>query len=241
MNPYGSDNQNSPPAGQAFTAREGLDEKSKILIGTVSKIACDTQGKILSLLKLTRIVEKVAAGTGATGELLASLIRHLPKLFADVQVANLEAPEAYVSLPAKPQYKIWRDGEPAKIVSDISKYEKQKDNYLFWIDLEEEKHESTICPGRRIRPTAINLLIYLVERIGGRIPATDVLREVFECEPGGDKLDKYEKDQIQQQLRALQNFCGGQFREHLFPYKFNRGLGLQESFSNKYFIFTRLC
>lgn len=231
--------------GLGFAAQEGLDEKSKILIGTVVKTMCDTQGKMLSLMDFKLIVGETAAGTGASGEFLATLLRHLPNLFVEAQVANLEVAEAHVSVPQKPLYEIWTEGEHNVIEVDtivdyLQTKKKKKKNYLLWLDRDEKKHKSIRSPGQTLGSEAVDLIIYLVERLGRRVPCVDVLRDVFKDEPMSNMLDEHERNKIEQQLTALNKFCGRKLRRHLFSDKFGRGLGLRRSFSDKYFIFARL-
>ena len=225
--------------GLGFAEEAGVDRVSRIVIGTVAKLFCEPQGKMPSLFRLEGRIGKIAAGTEASGELLAALLRHLPKLYMEARAANLESAEATVSLAAKPQYEVWTGGN-RQIVSSISEEEQKKEKYLFWIDLDEKVHKSIICPGKTVGPEAIRLFICLVDRLGKRVPKTDLFKEVFEEKKEKDKFEDDEKDKVEQQLSALQKFCGGEFRKYLFGEKFKKGLGLDRSFSKKYFVFSRL-
>ena len=48
------------------------------------------------------------------------------------------------------------------------------------------------------------------------------------------------KSKIEFHLTALQKFSGGEFRKHLYPRKFEMGIGLKKSFADKYFLFRRI-
>ncbi|RKY12750.1 MAG: hypothetical protein DRP65_00070 [Planctomycetota bacterium] len=226
--------------GLGFAEEAGVDRVSRIVIGTVAKLFCEPQGKMPSLFRLEGRIGKIAAGTEASGELLAALLRHLPKLYMEARAANLESAEATVSLAAKPQYEVWTGGN-CHIVSSISKEEHKKEKYLFWIDLDEKRHESIICPGKTIGSEAVDMLLCLVKKLGVRVSLDEVFKEVWKEELRKNvQLRKAQENKVDQQLSALQRFCGGEFRKYLFGEKFKKGLGLDRSFSKKYFMFSRL-
>ena len=222
-------------------SQKGLGIRGIILRETVLRASFRIPEQGLSASQLRDIVEKTATECGAKGELLAALTNYLPSLYVDVLAAKLDATEADILLlSAQPQYRIWTGGKK-RIVSDISQYEKRKQEYLFWIDKDDKTHESPRNPGNKIGHEAIDLLIYLVERLGRRVPPAEILEQIFEDKPVDDKLDQYHKNKIEVQLTALQKFSGGEFRKYLFADKFKRGLGLKSSFADKYFIFSQLC
>jgi len=189
---------------------------------------------------VTDVVRKAAVDSGATGELLAILLRHLPSLLWETQAANLEVAESSISLSVTPQYEIWTAGAH-RIVQDINYYERKKDQYLFWIPLDAKKHRSPEDPEKTIGPRAIALLLYLVEQLGTRTKFEQVVREVWNDEPHGDaEMRRSQQNQLEQQLTKLEQFCDGAFRRYLFADKFGKGIGLDKAFADKYFIFRRL-
>ena len=225
----------------AFSAEQGLtgegaDRVSRIIRLTVTEVLFETKGKRVSLFELEKLVGKIAAGMGASGELLAALVRNLSKLCVEARAANLQNTNALVSRVI-PQYMIWTNGE-REIVKDIGVYEKRKKEYLVWIDCDERVHRSVRKKGVKLGEEAIKLLIYLIERLGRRTQVTQVLRDVFYDTIMNPR--ETEKNKIEQQLTALQKFCGGGFRKYIFGEWFKKGLGLHEAFSDKYFIFSRL-
>ena len=221
-------------------AEEGLDKISRIVLATVAKLLCEMQGQRVSLFGIERLVSKTAAGTGASGELLATMVRHLPRFCMEARSANLEATEAHVSRAVMPQYEIWTEGE-RRIVDSIGDYEKKKKNYLLWIDLDEKVHRPTIRATETIGTEAISLLCCLVKRLGARVSLEEVLKEVWGEEVRKKvELRDAQVGKLEQQLTSLQKFCGGEFRKYLFGEKLKKGLGLDRSFSKKYFMFSRL-
>jgi hypothetical protein len=222
------------------SSRKGLDKKRQIALATVSKALDETQAKMLSMSELENTIGGIAASNGANGELLAALLRTVPVLCRDIETATLETDVANILISAKAQYRIWMDGT-SHIVDNISGWFQKKENYLLWLDLDEKNHASTRSSGSQIGPKAIQLLIYLVERIGQRVSFEELLKEIWNEEIDEEACYRgLQENKVDQQLRALQNFCAGQFRKYLFPEKFSKGIGLIRSFSDKYFIFTRL-
>jgi len=214
---------------------EGIGTVSMIIFLTVAEVLCETQGKTISLFELEKRVGKLAAEVGASWELLAALVHYLPKLYVAARRANLQATNALVSCHVIKQYIIWTQGE-CRIVNNIGVYEKKK--YLLWIDCDERVHRSVRKKGVKIGKTAIELLIYLIERLGKRTQVAQVLRDVFD-DPTMNPRET-EKNKIEQQLTALAKFCGGGFREYIFGEWLKKGLGLYEALSDKYFVFSRL-
>ena len=225
----------------AFSAEQGLtgegaDRVSRIIRLTVTEVLFETKGKRVSLFELEKLVGKIAAGMGASGELLAALVRNLSKLCVEARGANLQTTNALVSRVI-PQYMIWTNGE-REIVKDIGVYEKKKKKYLIWLDCDERVHRSVRKKGVKLGDEAIRLLIYLIERLGRRTQVTQVLRDIFDDTTADPGLT--EKNKIDQQLTSIENFCGKGFRDYIFGEWFKKGLGLHETFSDEYFIFYRL-
>lgn len=107
--------------------------------------------------------------------------------------------------------------------------------------MDEKLHKSIISPDETIGPEAINLLLCLVKRLGGRVSLDEVVKEVWNEELSKEpQRRKSQVDRLEQQLSVLQRFCGGEFRKYLFGEKLKKGLGLDRSFSKKYFVFSSL-
>jgi hypothetical protein len=85
--------------------------KETILIGTIVRTLPAIQGQKLALPDLRQIVKKAAVDSGATGELLATLVRHLPQLILATRLADLDAAEASLSLPLRTTYENLPHGE----------------------------------------------------------------------------------------------------------------------------------
>ena len=153
--------------------------------------------------------------------------------------AKPDVAEAFVSVAQKPQYEIWTTGAH-EIVDDISEFEQKKEGYLFWIDLNDRPPVLEEDSRKHLGTYAVNLLLYLVRpgRFGRLTSLSDILREVWQIEK--KEPDDLDKGRIAQYLAQLQKFSRGKFHKHLLEAKRERGLGLKESFKDKYFIFRRV-
>ncbi len=221
----------------SFAKGSALDLVTPIVLATVAEAFRNINGKNVSTAKAEELIGRAAAQFGAGVELTASLIRHLPLLCIEAMKSPENADKAVINLTVTAQYKVWADGN-TWVAQDIAEYEVKKDEYLFWLDLDEKSHVSPISPDRRIGPKAVALLVYLVEHLGVPVPAHDVLRDVFEDDSQAITEDR--KDKVEQQLSKLQKYCGGYFREYLFGLWTEKGLGLKEAFVDKYLFFSRL-
>ena len=221
----------------SFADDNSLDLMTPIILGTITETTYVLKNKKVSTSELEQIIGSAAARQGAKPNLTACLIKNLPSLFNDLMSCKQNAAEAIIRTAPKPLYKIWTKGK-VFTAENMDGYEKIKDSFLFWIDLDAKSHISSLDKKSRISKEAIGLLIYLVEKIETPIPATEVLRDVFDDDT--NKVDETQKNKVEQQITKLQKFCDGQFREHLFGNWPKNGLGLKESFANKYFIFKRL-
>ncbi len=221
----------------SFAKGSALDLVTPIVLATVAEAFQKINGKSIPASKAEQLVGHAARKFGAKPELTASLMRHLPALYLDAIAASDGTDAAVISQEPVIQYKIWADGK-AWVAQDITEYEAKKDEYLFWLALNEKSHTSPISDDRRIGPKAVELLVYLVEHLGMPVPALDVLRDVFgdDDQPIGER----QKDRVEQQLSKLEKFCGDHFREHLFGLWAEKGLGLKSAFADKYFFFSRL-
>jgi len=204
--------------------------KEQIVVGTLYELLFMTRGREYSQQKMESIVLKVARAYGASPEMLRQMAEHSPPLLIGMRSTNEEVSESTVSSVTPPTFEVWVDGNH-HIVEDISSYEKRKEEYLLWIDLDQ--------PGK-IRPRAIKLLKYLVEHIGQRIPFEVILKDVFDDPLTGKPFEESNRNKVEVQLTVINKFSRGQFRKHLFRNKFTCGLGLSKTFSAKYFLFRRL-
>ena len=193
-----------------------------------------------SLSQLEDIVKKFAVHWGAGDHLFALLLSKLPPMLKELQLLPVADKGSKTFSPAKTQYRIWTKGE-CNIVEDISRYEADKKRFDFWIDRDEKQHQSFKNPLASIGPKAVNLLIYLVERLGTRVSKEQLLTDVW-GEDAAQDIDckKSQKNKIQQQFTKLEQFSGGRFLPHMFGQKLKKGIGLQRSFEDSYFIFERL-
>ncbi len=221
----------------SFAKGNALDLVTPIILATVAETFHGISGKNISAEKAEEIVGRAAMRFGAGVELTASLMRHLPLLCIEAMVTSESADKAVVTHTPTVQYKIWAGGK-TWVARDVAEYEAKKDEYLFWLDLDEKSHVSPISADRRIGPRAVALLIYLVDHLGAPMPALDVLRDVFDDDCQTITEDR--KDKVEQQLSKLQKYCGGHFREYLYGLWTEKGLGLKETFANKYLFFSRL-
>ena len=225
----------------SFAAGNTLDLVTPITLATLSAALHNIRRERPSSAELKRLIRQSAAHYGAKPGLTAVLVRHISALCTEILTDKVDADQGIVFAVSKPQYQIWTNGE-SPIVASISEYEKHKDDYLFWIDLNETSCVSKKFANRRLTPRAVELLKYLVERLGTPIPVEDVMRDVFDDvmsdDPESDNSEG-DKNKIDQQLSKLNKFCGGQFRKYVFAKWFTKGLGLKNSFADKYFLFER--
>ena len=212
----------------SFAAGGTIDFVTPITLATLSATLYNINRERLSSAELEKLIRQSAAHYGAKPRLTAALVRHISALCMEILTVKAGGNDAVVSAAPKPQYKIWTNGE-SRIVDSISKYEKHKDDYLFWIDLNETSYVSKKFRNRRLSPRAVKLLKYLIERLGTPVPVEDIMSD----DPEGDK------NKIDQQLSKLNTFCGGRFRKYCFAKWFDKGLGLTTAFAEKYFLFER--
>jgi len=216
----------------SFAAGDTLDFVTPITLATLSATLHNINRERLSSAELKKLIRQSAAQYGAKPRLTAALVRHISALCMELLTVKTDVDEAVVSAASKPQYSIWTDGE-IRIVSSIDNYRKRQGKYLLWIDLDEKSKRQNKLPD----PRAIELLKYLVKNIGCRNPVEDVLKYVFE-DTIGDSPD-HDKNKIDQQITQLNNHSNRQFRRYLFRKWFENGLGLENSFKDKYLLFSR--
>ena len=217
----------------SFATSSSQDLVTPIVLATVAETISTINAKKLSGSKLEKFIGDTAARFGAQPGLAATLLKHLPALCKEALGGKTDGT---VSTSPDNQFKIWTNGE-SKIVQSIDEHEKQKDKYLFWIDLDEKKHVSKLDASRKLSPRSIQLLKCLVEQLGSPIPVGEILIDAFE--DSSDIPVATDESRIEQQLSKLHKFCGDQFRQYLFAKWFRNGLGLKDSFADKYFLFSR--
>ncbi len=220
-----------------FSQKKSLDLVTPIVLATVAETISKINAENLSGSGLKKFISTAAARFGAKPSLTAALVNHLPSLCAEALGAKDDISEGIISRAPATQYTVWIDGE-VKTVSDISEYEKHKEKYLFWLDLDQTSHRSKVNPGKSIGPEAVRLLEYLLEKLGATRPISDVLKDAFLDDTS--EITDAEKNKIEQQITKLHQYCGGRFRQYLFKDKFKNGLGLMCSFGGKYCLFSRL-
>lgn len=217
----------------SFAKDCAIDMVTPIVLATVAETMRQVSVKKHSLEQLATLVSKAAAKFGAEPSLTACLEGSLPKLCIDILTCDPNAEQATVSKSPQSQYRIFVNGG-TEIVSSIDEYRKDISKYLFWIDLDNKPDKSA----PRLDPMAINLLKYLVKNIGIRNSITDILRKVYEDTPSN--ISKSDKEKIAQHLSQLNKYGKEQFLRYTFSDWRNKGLGLKESFFDKYFLFIRL-
>ncbi len=225
--------ENEIPCGRSI-------DESLIFLGVVGESVTEATRGTFSLSQLEDIVKKAAVHWGAGDHLLAMLLCKLPSMLKELQLLPAVNEESKTFLHVKTQYRIWTKGE-CEIVKDITKYEAEKNSFDFWIDRDEKKSRPLKKKLANIGPKAVDLLIYLVERLGERVSKEQLLRDVWGEEVYQDiECERSQQNKIELQLTKLEQFCGGKFRQHLFSKKFEKGIGLNSLFKNSYFIFERL-
>ncbi|MFC1636711.1 hypothetical protein ACFL5Z_17930 [Planctomycetota bacterium] len=211
-------------------------DKTIIVLATVAETVCTIQNNKLSKSDIEAIIGKAAVNWGASGDLLAAVIRYLPQLYIATRSANLEPSETCISLPVKLQYEIWTEGQH-RIVKNIGKYKKNKNKYLFWADITNRQYESLgqkRCP---LSTPALRLLLYLAENMGISIPRTMVFEHVIETTSDGVVGWK---TRLAHYFTELRKFAGEDFKEIYLPPpdRFTDTVTLNKSFKNKYFVFV---
>ncbi len=220
----------------SFANDNAVDLVTPVILATVAETARKANGKSLSVAKIEEVVGGAAKSFGASVELVACLVRHLPILCQEAFIAKDDAEEATVSKAPTPRFRIWTGGE-SKIVASIDEYEKRKEDFLFWIDLDEKAYVSPVGKKPKLGTEATKIFLRLVESLGTHVPVTEFLGERYDTSSDAGNTDK---NKIEQQLTKLHQFSNGQFRGFLFRNWFRNGLGLKESFADKYFLFSRL-
>ena len=214
----------------SFAQSYDIDLVTPVVLPTVAEVLRHIQMETISNDKLQSLIASTARHFGAQASLTACLLRALPPLCHELQSYDPTADESIVTKAPAPQYRIWTEGEKRVAIS-IEKYEKNKDTYLFWIDLDKQLEPP-------LSPESIKLLRYLIKNVGNRKSVVDILRDVFSDTVGCD--EECDRNKITQQLTKLHKYSDKKFRGHLFANWTEHGLGLQDSFKKKYFLFCRV-
>jgi len=220
----------------SFARDSAIDSVSPIVLPTVAAIMQQIQIKKFSENELEDLITTTAEHFGAKPSLSACLVRSLPVLCKEVMSYDPNANETTISVASKPKYRIWTNGR-SEFIDSIDNYEKNKDKYLFWIDLDAKKHISPKNSKQTLSPRSIELLRYLVVNIGNRKSIDDILKDVFDDNTSLTK--EHDKSKIEQQITKLQKHSDNQFRKFLFSKWFENGLGLNDLFKDQYFLFSR--
>ncbi|MCK4998873.1 MAG: hypothetical protein KAS23_05030 [Anaerohalosphaera sp.] len=214
---------------------------STTIASTIIEASYEIDSKKPDDAQLRSIIASAAARHGAKPSLVACLEQQLPELFNSLLTLDVDAPQALVREVPRPLYKIWTKGGELNCSSDVfSEYDMDKMKYLFWIDINATRNYSHIVKGKHIGQTATKLLKYLVDDFGKRSTVPEVLNEVFNVCEDSTKNRKIDEGKIERQFSHLQAYSEGQFRQYLLDEKFLKGIGLKESFREKYFLYVRL-
>ena len=222
----------------SFIKGYSQDFVSPIVALTVAEVLRELNTKKYSAVELQDIIHSAAARHGAKPSLTACLIRGLPSLCNEIQACRNDTSEALVRESLSSQYRIWVEGKEI-ILSNLDKYRKNEDKYLFWIDLDADVYVSHKYPNRALDPRAVELLKHLIENIGIRISINHIIRDVYKNVDG--LSEDHNKGKIAQHITQLNNFCTDKdkFKLYLFSGWRQNGLGLSNDFKNKYFLFKR--
>jgi hypothetical protein len=210
-----------------------------VVLTTVARATymCELQGSTLSFADIENIVRIAAVEHGATTEILAILLRSLPKLLYDVQFADFRATAAPISLPLTRRYEIWTGGQH-RVVEDISEYEDRKDSFSFWVDITNKKAVSLGQAKKCLKPTALRLLLFLSEHIATSVSCRKAFEHIT-----GKRPEEHQgwKGLLNVYLTQLQNFAEDDFRKlYLVADRVTDTLSLSQSFRDKYFVFLTL-
>jgi len=208
------------------------DFVSPVVALTVAEVLHEMNTKKYSSNKLEDIIHSAATRHGAKPSLTACLIRGLSVLCNEIQACkDNNSNEAIISESPRPsEYRIWTEGKKITL-GNIGKYEKNKDKYLLWLDLD--------APAQGLTPKSISLLKHLVENIGTPMSIAYVLRDVFDDKASDDDKEG-DINKINQQLVKLETFCKKRFRQYIMEGWPKESLGLNNDFRDKYFLFKRV-
>ena len=214
----------------SFVKGYAQDFVTPIVTLTIAEVLYVLNTGKYSFAELEEIIHSSAARHGAKPSLTACLVRSLPSLCKDIAACKRNHPtESIVSqAPGPSEYLIWTEGKKI-ILGNMDKYEKNRDKYLLWIDLDK--------PAKVLTPMSIRLLIYLVENIGVPVSIPSILKNIFD--DASNLYSKEDTSKINQQLVKLENYTGKRFRQYLMAGWPDESLGLRDEFRDKYFLFKR--
>ena len=221
----------------SFVRESSVDLVSPVVLPTVAVVIQEIQKKSFSQSELETLIGTTAAHFGAKAGLIASLVRSLPALCREVMAYNPDDQAALVSHTTATRYRIWTNGE-SMVVKSLNNYAELKNSCPFWLDLDAQRNPAPKTNKQILSPLSIKLLLYLVENLGQRKSVGQILADVYN-DPVHKINDSY-KDKIEQQITKLNKHSEGEFRKHLFAHWRSEGLGLQNTFRDKYFLFKRV-
>ena len=216
------------------------DFVSPVVALIVAEVLHELNTNRYSQSKMKNIIHSAATRHRAKPSLTACLVKGLPTLCKDIIACkDDDASEAIVNESILlSQYRVWTEGRDY-ICKNIEKYEKKKHQYLFWIDLDAKKHIAPQSPEISLDPKAVQLLQYLIDNIGNRVQIPSVINDIYRT--SSYKIEQ-EYGKIAQHITQLNNFCKNKdkFDDYLFANWRHEGLGLNDDFKEKYFLFKRV-
>jgi hypothetical protein len=220
----------------SFAKENALDLLTPIVIGVITEVMFGSRAKNLSTVELKKIIGDASVRLGAKPSLTACLMREIPPLYNSLSQYKDNVSEATIRT-VTPQYTIWTKGTE-RVVKSIDKFEKNKDKYLFWIDMQAKRNYSHIVPNKYIGQTAAKLLRCLVESLGDRVAVSDVFKQVFAGTKEDNEVTNGIETRIWRQLSNLETLSNNEFLKYLFDPRFTpQGIGLKNDFKEKYFLY----
>lgn len=144
----------------SLTRTASLGLVTPIVMGTIGEILWQLKDKQPHPEELKQLVAASASRLGASHVLTACLVEHVPNLLKDILTRATDDGDAIVGNPPPLEYEIWTMGEEF-IVGSIARYEKKRDHYLLWLDLNETSHVSSRSRKKRIGQQAVRVLLSL--------------------------------------------------------------------------------
>lgn len=220
----------------SFVQENALDLVTPIVLGTLAEMMVNATPQQLSPHEVEQIIGTAATRYGAKPSLIACLIKNLPVLYKDLLSCDKNISEAVVSTTSPRHYRIWTGGK-ILVAETLDKYEKHKHKYLFWIDLDSHKNKSSRAPGQQLKPMSIRLLKCLVENLGSPVSLLKIRQTIGD--PNATAISPYEIEVISQSLSGLNTFCGSKLSGYYSRTWKRKGLGLDLSFQDKYFLYEK--
>ncbi|MEN6307398.1 MAG: hypothetical protein ABFD91_06540 [Anaerohalosphaeraceae bacterium] len=185
---------------------------------------------------LQSFIGSVASQYGANANLVAHLMRGLPYLYKELSAYDPTHSNTIIANTPTVKFRIWAEGK-ILVAATLDQYEKHKNKYLFWIDLDSHKNNSLLAPGQQLKPMSIRLLKCLVENLGSPVSLLKIRQTIGD--PDATSISKEETEVISQSLSRLNTFCGSKLSSYYSRDWKQKGLGLNISFKDKYFLYER--